>query len=256
MVVRLSVLIALAFLGGGCNSPQPHTHHCRSHAIDSPGRVDTRAGGEEAYGSKNEAISSQGRGGIELRVVWVDSYPEYSPLRDFDMWKLHIGALLIDRRENPEDSRAEVLDAGGILLNHLTMRPRMAIQMRRIDAVEQSSTYLAPDKFERQKQAGVGVMGQLWNVGPRRRSIMQIEDDRYSVVGLAVTYLSEKPEEGVYELRFSPDYWGERSGGPAMIPSGHWHAFVATHDQPPGRVVDRLPWQAWADESEDDDAGG
>jgi len=161
---------------------------------------------------------------VEVRIIWVDPYTKHRRLNENDVWTVHIGVMLIDRREHPEQA-----DKNGLRFLSRAGSPDIEIAAD------------WPDRWAPENPPS--LTPPIFLSGPLYRTIYEIEENRFAVIGTAAFQIPEKPQAGVYEMRFKPGVWEGRFHYDATS-STTWFPFILHGDEPPpgGHLRDRLPW--------------
>ena len=131
----LSMAVFVASLACGC----PSAGSASGLEARTSDPKESKATGHDINPKKEpQNAINQRRGDVEIRIIWVDPYTIHRRIGETDMWTMHIGVMLIDRREHPEkaekNGRRLLSRAGGNIMTQLALVPKDVIQIRRIDA--------------------------------------------------------------------------------------------------------------------------
>lgn len=180
---------------------------------------------------------------LDVRIGWVDQWVEFDAAGETwtrDQWRLPIGVIATGQGDGLHR------DVNQTLAIWPLWHPREVVEVRPLGAGPGQTLELAPTVEKRDQS-------DWQHYPPMLRSLttLNLPEDRFAAMGMTYVTLWEKPQPGVYEIRFRTDAnWTLVYRG--ISAESRWVPFVISgHDTPTeSHPTDRVPWRGLFDDDE------
>ena len=177
----------------------------------------------------------------EVHLVWVDSSVEQQATDLLDLWRIHVGLLVI--HDQPSLNRS----ISRSIHTRLAWHPQSSVELRRLGAPQGERIPPAPDIRDRYEFPPDFRPATL-----RFERTVELNDGRCGTLAVATVPFAELPGEGLYQIRLQPDVPPFRG---QFAVNEQWFTFFL--HRPENRsersLAERVPWLSPDDDGADTD---